>query len=77
MTFYRCDICGKEMQNHTVMHDNDPDDYHYGEFAIETDIDMQGQYQFGFEDVCWGCAKKIKSIDINDFKKFFIEKFMK
>ena len=76
MTFHRCDICGKEIQNKYVVRETDPADYYYGEFTIETSIEMQGHYQFGFEDICWGCAKKIKNIDSDDFKEFFIEKFM-
>ena len=77
MIFRRCDICGKEMQNKDVTKETDPLDYYYGEFTIETNIDMQGNYQFDFGDVCWECAKKIRSIDIDNFAKLFIEKFMK
>lgn len=76
MTFHRCDICGKEMKNHTVVHDSDPDDYCYGEFKIELDIGFQGIYDAGFQEICNECAKKIRNIDVDDFKKFFIRTFM-
>lgn len=77
MIFYRCDICGKEMQNKMVCNGSDSLDCNYGEFTIETNINMQGHYELNFGDVCHGCAEKIKNIDIDDFQKFFIEKFMK
>lgn len=71
-----CDICGKQMQDHTVMNDSDPDDYIYGEFKIELDIGFQGIYDAGFEEICNECAKRIREIDVDDFKDFFIEQFM-
>ena len=77
MIFYRCDICGKEMQNKMVCNGSDPLDCNYGEFMIETNINMQGYYELNFGDVCHECAKKINNIDIDDFQKFFIEKFMR
>lgn len=76
MTFYRCDICGKEMQSKSVINDTDPMDYRYGEFVIETNIGLQGHYGFEFEDVCHECARKIQNIDSDDFKELFIEKIM-
>ena len=77
MIFYRCDICGKEMQSKMVCNGSDPLDYNYGEFMIETNINMQGYHELNFGDVCHECAKKINNIDIDDFQKFFIEKFMR
>lgn len=76
MKFFRCDICGKEMLNKYVYQETDSLDCHYGELVFETNMGFQGHYQFGFEDVCHGCAKKIQNIDVDDFKEFFIEKFM-
>ena len=77
MKFFRCDICGKEMLNKYVYNDTDSLDCHWGELAFETTIGFKESYQFGFEDVCHECAKKIQNISVDDFKKFFIEKFMK
>lgn len=76
MTKHFCDICGKEMQSHTVMNDNDPDDYCYGKFGIELDIGFQGIYDAGFEEICNKCAKKIRNIDVDDFQNFFIRTFI-
>ena len=60
------------MQDHIVMKDDDPLDYHYGEFKIEFDIGLQGIYDGGFDEICNECAKKIRNIDIDDFQKMFI-----
>ena len=76
MIVHHCDICGKQMQNYVVTNDNDPDNYCYGEFKIELDIGFQGIYDAGFNEICNECAKKIRNIDVDDFKEFFIEKFM-
>lgn len=76
MTFHRCDICGKEMSNKYVCKDTDPLDYYWGEFSMEISIGFQDVYQLGFEDVCHECARKIQKINVDDFKMFFIEKFM-
>ena len=67
-----CDICKKEMQGHIVVHDDDPDDYLYGECRIEIDIGFQGIYDAGFDEICNECAKKIRNIDVDDFQKAFI-----
>ena len=64
------------MLNKFVYHDTDSLDCHWGELVFEVNMGFQDNYQFGFEDVCHGCAKKVQSINVDDFKKFFIEKFM-
>ena len=58
------------------MMDTDPMDYRYGELDIEFSIGLQGHYAVEFEDVCHECARKIQNIDTDDFKEFFVEKFM-
>lgn len=74
MIFHRCDICGKEMQNKTVIMDTDPLDYRYGELDIEFSIGLQGHYVTEFEDVCHECARKIENIDMDDFKEAFVKR---
>ena len=59
------------------MMDTDPMDYRYGELDIEFSIGLQGYYMAEFEDVCHECAKKVQNIDMDDFKEFFVEKFMR
>ena len=76
MIIRHCDICGKKLQNKSVVIDTDPMDYRYGEFYIEFSIGLQGNYEAEFEDVCHECARKIQNIDMDDFKEFFVEKFM-
>lgn len=76
MIVHHCDICGKKMQNKTVVTDTDPMDYRYGEFNIQFGIGLQGHYESVFEDVCHECAMKIQNIDMDDFNKIFIEKFI-
>ena len=56
--------------------DTDPMDYRYGELDVEFSIGLQGHYVAEFEDVCHECARKIQNIDMDDFKEFFVEKFM-
>lgn len=77
MIVHHCDICGKKLQNKSVMMETDPMDYRYGELDIEFSIGLQGYYEAEFEDVCHECARKIQNIDMDDFKEFFVEKFMR
>lgn len=77
MIVHHCDICGKKMQDHMVATDNDPLDYRYGECKIESDIGFQGVYDIGFIDVCHECAKRIRNINVDDFKKLFIEMLLR
>lgn len=67
MTKYYCDICGKEMQDKTVMQDTDPLDYQYGECRICFDIALQGVYQAGFDEICHECKQRISNINVDDF----------
>ncbi len=71
MIKYFCDICGKEMQNKMVVSDSDPLDYRYGECRIELDVGMNGVYDAGFTDICHECAKKIREIEVEDFRNAF------
>ena len=62
-----CDICGKKMQDETVMQYTDPLDYQYGECRIYFDIGLQGIYEVGFGEICHECQQRIANIDMNDF----------
>ena len=76
MIKHYCDICGKQMQNHDVIKDDDPLDYNYGECQIVFDIGLQGIYQVGFEEICHECKKRIESIDMDDFQEVLITNLM-
>ncbi len=67
MIKHYCDICGKKMQDKTVMQDTDPLDYQYGECRICFDIGLQGIYEVGFDEICHECQQEIANIDIDDF----------
>ena len=67
MIKHYCDICGKKLKDFDVVHDTDPLDYRYGKCGITFDIDLQGIYEVGFDEICHECQQKIANIDMDDF----------